>query len=103
MFTSKLNLKVRRICIKPLLKLKNTNSKPCFEMAENIKTCFMKKKIRIILFWAPSSFQKNPSKLSKVAQLRKIAKSGHLGRISQIVRIYLIVINIGFFIDLSQL
>jgi hypothetical protein len=44
--TSKFNLKVQNIYIKPLLELKNTYNKPCLKSAylrENVKKMFKKK------------------------------------------------------------
>jgi hypothetical protein len=72
MYTSKFNLKVQNIYIKPLLELKNTYNKLCLESAylrENVKKCLRKKEPKM----SPISlgffiFLKNHNELPRFAQ-----------------------------------
>jgi hypothetical protein len=79
--TTKLNLKTHNIYIIPLLKLENAYNKSCFEtvhLGENVINLLKQKvapKVAIILGYF--IFTKNHNESPKVAQLSKIAQSGH--------------------------
>jgi hypothetical protein len=59
--TAKLNLKVRNICSKPLLKLKNANNKQCFEtdyLGQNVINLHQLKVAQnVAILWLLLSFQ----------------------------------------------
>ncbi len=73
--TTKLNLKIQNIYIKPLLKPENTHNKPCFESAylgKNVINLHKQKvaqNVAIILGYF--IFSKNHNEPPKVAQLEK--------------------------------
>jgi hypothetical protein len=75
---TKLNLKAQNIYIKPLLKLRNTYNKRCFEAAylgENVINLLQQKVAKnITIYLGYFTFSKNHNESPKVAQLVKICQ-----------------------------
>ena len=81
-FTPKPNLKVQNIYNKPLVKPQNTYNKLCFEtsyLGENVKNCLNQIRPKCCDLFGLLHDPKSRNWHAEVAQLAKIAQSGHPG------------------------